>query len=140
MRNGRDLFLITIPVEPDWIVHVIGLPLSTRVGRMKRNPKLRLTLSNGKVIPLTSVGTVKGRLERLNLHNRNEFVIYPPVPGVQVTCLFPEELFSQVQAAIKQNITVSGRLVFRPGSAFPERVHVRRIEIHPAAEKLPQLA
>src|SRR5713101_4143870 len=104
---------------------------------MKKNPKLRLEASNGEIAPLTSVGTVKGRLERLNLHNRQEFIIYPPIPGVHVTCLFPEELFSQVQAAIKQNITVSGRLVFRPGSAFPERVHVRSIEIHPADEKLP---
>src|SRR5262249_9323233 len=107
---------------------------------MKRSLKARLTPSDGKIAPLTSVGTVKGRLERLNVHNRQEFIIYPPIAGVHVRCLFPEDLFSLVQAAIKQNITVSGTLVFRPESAFPERVHVRSIDIHPADEELPKLA
>lgn len=92
----------------------------------------------GGAIP--SEGTVTGRLERLNLHNRNEFALYAPVGGFSVTCSFPEEMLENVKAAIRKIVTVSGRLFFRPDSPFPERVQVRAIEVHPPDAELPTLA
>jgi hypothetical protein len=91
----------------------------------------------GASIP--SDGSVSGRLERLNLHNRNEFALYLPIGGFVVTCIFPEQLLSQVIAAIRQTVTVHGTLFFRPDSPFPDRVHVRSMEIHPPDEDLPTL-
>jgi hypothetical protein len=88
---------------------------------------------------IPSDGSVTGRLERLNIHNRREFALYPPITGFSVTCSFPDDMFPQVQAAIRKNVTVHGKLVFRPDSPFPERVQVRSIEIHPPDAELPTL-
>lgn len=92
----------------------------------------------GTAIP--SEGSVKGRLERLNLHNRFEFVIYPPIPGYSVKCSFRDDQYETIHDAIRKNVTVCGKLHFRPGSPFPQQVHVETIEIHPPDEQLPKLA
>jgi hypothetical protein len=89
---------------------------------------------------LRSVGTVTGRLERLNVHNKNEFILFPPVPGVQVVCSFTDELFPKVREAIKQNVTVTGTLFYQPDKPFPDRVHASELEIHPPDSELPKLA
>ncbi len=88
---------------------------------------------------IASEGFVTGFLERLNVHNRNEFVLYPPIAGAYVVCHFPSEMFEQVRAAIKRNVTVSGRLFYHPEKRFPEKVHVLTLEIHPPDEQLPKL-
>ena len=92
----------------------------------------------GTTIP--SEGSVKGRLERLNVHNRFEFVIYPPIPGYSVTCIFRDDLYEQIHQAVRRNVSVSGTLHFRPGRPFPDRVQVKSIEVHPPDDKLPKLA
>lgn len=91
----------------------------------------------GAAIP--SEGSVKGSLERLNLHNRNEFVLYTPIGGHSVICSFPDEQFDRVREAIRRNVTVSGTLYFYPDTPYPHRVHVRDIEIHPPDDQLPTL-
>lgn len=89
---------------------------------------------------IPSHGTVKGRLERLNVHlDKNEFTLYPPIDGYSVTCRFEDYLFETVQKAIKQNVTIYGKLFFKPDSPFPERVHVESVEIHPPDKELPTL-
>jgi hypothetical protein len=92
----------------------------------------------GALVP--SAGSVKGRLERLNLHNRCEFVIYPPISGYSVRCTFTDDLFDKIHEAIRRNVTVYGTLHFRPGRPFPDQVEVKSIEIHPPDEELPKLA
>ncbi len=92
----------------------------------------------GTTIP--SEGTVKGRLERLNVHNRFEFVIYPPIPGYSVRCVFQDDLYEQIHRAIRTNVTVSGTLHYRPGTPFPDWVQVKSVEVHPPDEQLPKLA
>jgi hypothetical protein len=91
----------------------------------------------GKAIP--SEGAVKGRLERLNLHNRLEFVIYPPVPGYSIRCVFRDDLYDTICAAIRKTVTVYGTLHFRPEKPFPEWVQVSQIEIHRPDAQLPTL-
>lgn len=87
----------------------------------------------------SSEGSVTGMLERLNVHDRNEFIVYPPIIGGQVTCSFPERLLDKVRQAVKKNVTVTGTQFYRPGSAVPSRVHVQDMEIHPADSELPSL-
>ncbi|MBI3465124.1 MAG: hypothetical protein HY000_19015 [Planctomycetes bacterium] len=84
-------------------------------------------------------GFVSGRLERLNVHNRNEFVLYPPIIGASIVCHFPDELFERVRDAIKRSVTVCGTLFYVPDKPFPDRVHVRALEIHPPDDELPKL-
>lgn len=85
-------------------------------------------------------GTVKGRVEKLNVHERHEFTLYTPIGGFAVLCTFKEELFEQVQQAIKRNVTVHGTLLSKTDNPYPERVHVDKIEVHPSDDKLPTLA
>ena len=89
---------------------------------------------------LASEGFVTGRLERINIHNRHEFGLYPPLGAARVTCRFEEPLLPQVQAALGRNVRVAGRLSFRPERAFPEHVLVKSIEVLPADSELPTLA
>jgi len=87
---------------------------------------------------LASEGSVTGILERLNVHDKNEFVLYPPLWGA-VTCAFPDELFEQVRAAIKRNVTVFGTLGYPPDKPYPAKVQVKSLEVHPPDDELPTL-
>lgn len=86
-----------------------------------------------------SKGTIKGRIEILNVHHRNQFTLYPPIGNHTIKCVFPEFLYEIVHAAVKQSVTVSGILTFRADSPYPERVRVESIELHPRDELLPTL-
>ena len=81
-----------------------------------------------------SEGSVKGRLESLNIHNKCECVLYPPVIGTRVVCTFPEELFEDVRSALKNNVTLFGTLYHKADKGFPERVHIREIVVHKSDE------
>ena len=90
----------------------------------------------GSAIP--SVGQVTGKLERLNVHDRYEFVLFPAA-GTRITCAFDEFMLEQVRMGVKRTVTVSGVLYFQPDKPVPDRVHVEKIEIHPADKELPRL-
>src|SRR5205814_3328411 len=61
----------------------------------------RLATSVDRIIGTAthSEGTVRGIVEKLNLHNRDEFTLFPVI-GQPVVCTFPDELFGQVKEAI----------------------------------------
>jgi hypothetical protein len=84
-----------------------------------------------------SKGTVKGRIEKLNVHNRHEFTLFPPIGEYAIQCIFDDELFDTVHSAIKRTITVSGTLYFKRDNPYPERIRVDAIEIHPDDADLP---
>lgn len=86
-----------------------------------------------------SHGRVTGRLERLNLHGRLEFVLYPPIRGFAIRCRFRPELFEDVRRALRRNIAVTGKLFFLAERPFPDRVEVETLEILPRDEELPSL-
>lgn len=88
---------------------------------------------------IASEGAVSGILEGINVHNRTEFVLYPPIPGNRIRCSFPEELFDAVIHAIRRNVTVWGTLYHDKDKAFPHMVQVKRMETHPRDTDLPTL-
>lgn len=88
---------------------------------------------------ITSDGSVKGTIERLNIHNRNEFALYPPGSENGINCSFDSDMFKQVHQAIDKNVTVSGKLHFRAGAAYPSHIVVERVDIHPPDDQLPSL-
>ena len=59
----------------------------------------------GNAIP--SNGEVTGSLERLNLHDRYEFVSFPAA-GSRIVCTFEESLLEQVRRGIKRVVTAFG--------------------------------
>lgn len=87
---------------------------------------------------INSEGSVTGFLERLNVHNKNEFVLYPPL-WEAVICTFPEQMFEQVRAAIKRNVTVYGTLTHPQDKPYPAKVQVKSLEVHPPDDELPTL-
>jgi len=89
---------------------------------------------------IDSEGDVSGRLERVNIRGRYEFVVYPPVFTRGVVCTFSAEMFPEVQAALGRFITASGTLKFRPNREVPDRLLVKSFEVHPPNEQLPTLA
>lgn len=89
---------------------------------------------------MPSHGSVKGRAERLNVHNCNEFTLYPPITGYSIICRFNDALFEKVRGAIKHNVTVHGRMHYMADGPFPERVEVESIDIHLPDDQLPPLA
>lgn len=84
-------------------------------------------------------GFVSGRLERLNVHEKNEFVLFPPIQGYSIVCRFGDPLLGQVREAIKRTVTVAGKMHYPPDSPFPRLVDVRTMEIHPTDDQLPTL-
>lgn len=95
-----------------------------------------------KILRTTMVqeGSVTGLLEKVNVHERCEFVLYPPIPGYAVNCDFPEAMLPLVRKAIKRNVTVRGSMHYYADHAFPKVVHVKSLEIHPCDDELPSLA
>jgi hypothetical protein len=89
--------------------------------------------------PIRSKGSVSGFLEGLNVHQKNEFILYPPIPGYRIVCSFPEEMFELVRSALKRNVTAIGTLFHHPDRPFPDRVHVDQLEVHPPNDQLPTL-
>ncbi len=84
-------------------------------------------------------GFVTGRIEKLNLHGRSEFTLFPAIPGYRIACRFPIEMLDEVRVAIHRTVTVYGRMNYAPGSPFPRTVIVRSLEIHPPDDQLPRL-
>jgi hypothetical protein len=112
---------------------------SLRINRTPVTPEFTANIEHLLSRVVHSEGSVRGVLERLNVHDRYEFTMYPSV-GRSVTCSFPDDLFQQVKDAIKRNVTAYGTLSYFMGSPFPEKAHVERIEIHPPDEQLPKLS
>jgi hypothetical protein len=85
-------------------------------------------------------GFVTGRLEKLNVHERNEFVLFPPIPGYSIVCRFEAGMLGKVLDAITSTVTVSGKMHYAPDSPFPRLVNVQTMDIHPPDDQLPTLS
>jgi hypothetical protein len=87
-----------------------------------------------------SEGTVKGRIERLNIHHdKNVCALFSPIHDRGIECSFDSEVFPQVHAAVGKNATVLGKLKFSGRSALPEHIYITSVEVHPDDDDLPTL-
>src|SRR5690606_1760169 len=88
----------------------------------------------------TALGSVRGRLEHINLHkDANGFRIYPVVGPPSIECRFPQELQEDASRAIGRNVRVHGKLHYRARSNLPYRIAVSRIVTLPFDSELPSL-
>lgn len=89
--------------------------------------------------PVRAWGSLKGVLERVNVHGKNEFFVYPPIRNRGIRCLFKPSLTDTVGSALKRSVTVHGIMLYRGDDAFPYLVEVEEITTHPHDDKLPTL-
>ncbi len=89
----------------------------------------------------TTIGTVRGTLDLINVHNgANTFRIYPIIGPTFVTCNFPTSLKDKAKGAIERYISVNGTLHYRFGCEHPHLIDAREIECMPDESTLPTLS
>lgn len=130
-----------------------------RLASPVRQRRLRATISNGdehaielqasveKTVTATlapvskSKGTVKGRLEFLNIHaSSNVFRIYSPVLPRYVVCHFPaSEILEKAKEAMGRKVSVAGVLSYHSRDAYPRSIEVTSLELLPEDSDLPGL-
>ena len=99
-------------------------------------PKIEAMLSP----ETTALGSVKGRLEFINIHGRtNVFRVYPTVGPSYVECRFSPAMIDEAKRAIGRSVLVYGKLHYKEVDRFAYRVDVRDIEILPLDSDLPSI-
>lgn len=113
--------------------------LKAVVGRTTITEQFTMSVKAATESSTTAEGFVTGILDKLNLHNKTELVLYLPIGNQQVTCTFEQDMLTQIRAALKRNVTVRGRLHYRSGKLFPHRVDAKSMRIHDRDIDLPTL-
>lgn len=80
-----------------------------------------------------------GRVERVDIHNKNVFDIYPPVGPDRVRCIAPKKIQSEVVAAIGRFVSVEGVALYRKDAPFPYAMKVESITPRKADADLPTM-
>jgi len=125
------------PSAPDEVVMTIrdGGPA------LEVSPALRTNAEKILKPKLRSLGTVKGRLEYLNIHGtRNVLRIFPEIGPAKVTCYFPEHLLDKAKSGIGQTVRVRGLVTYLARDAHPSSVRVEEIDVLPPNDELPNLS
>lgn len=71
-------------------------------------------------------GSVKGRIEYLNIHNKNVFYLYPPTGG-RVKCIFRENLKEKVIGGVNKSNSVQGILKLKRSEFLPYEIDAEDI-------------
>ena len=76
-------------------------------------------------------GSVSGKLEVVDLHNKLSFVIFPTIGPKKVRGTFSEALRQRVLESIGRYVTIHGTLLYRGDKSFPfAATELSEIEIH----------
>lgn len=84
-----------------------------------------------------SHGSVMGTIEKLDIHGRNVFALFPMPDEKQIVCEFPVEYLDLVCSAINRKVTVWGTLKYKHNGVYPIHINVDDIDIHPEESELP---
>lgn len=77
-------------------------------------------------------GEIKGVIERVNIHNRNDFVIYLDINGGAVECHFKEsELLKGVRESLGKTVIARGKLRYIGSDIHPCTASVDELEMIP---------
>ena len=79
-------------------------------------------------------GSVSGRLEAINIHNKNKFLLYPIIGPSRVSGKFDSKLRKKFTAAVGCYVTVYGKLRYKTWDKFPYAIFATDIEIHPEGD------
>ncbi len=87
-----------------------------------------------------SHGEVKGKIERVNIHDRSDFYLYPEFWSGTVTCHFNEDdLLEKVRTALGKVVIISGLLEFIGTDVNPVAAKVSSVEIQPENYQPPSI-
>jgi hypothetical protein len=86
-----------------------------------------------------SRGSIIGRIEAINLHERREATLYDEVDHARVVLVFPEDMFEQVRQALRRRVEASGEII-EDEAGRPTRVRLEELEVLPGDEELRPLA
>jgi hypothetical protein len=112
---------------------------SVGIGKTKLTDRYTSNIDRLLESAVISLGSAKGTIERLNLHKKNEFTLYPAI-GEPINCHFKDALFEKIRSALKRSVTVFGRMHRFFGNPFPEKASVEDLEVHPYDDDLPKLS
>jgi len=111
------------------------------------DPGDRVLVSPRAALPLLDVappvqrnviGSVTGRLESLNVHERREASVYNELDGDRVVVSFPEEDYVRVHAALRQRVEIFG-VITEDADGRPMRLRLEDLERLPSDDELPTL-
>jgi hypothetical protein len=87
-----------------------------------------------------SIGSVSGKIEAINLHDRNrKFQIFPTIGPSRVWGTFKTRDRALFANAVDKYVTVYGRLHYKKWDRFPYAINAESIDVHDI-ESLPTLA
>jgi hypothetical protein len=85
-------------------------------------------------------GTIKGTIERINIHDRKEFIIYLDVTGEGVECHFKgDETLNIIKSALGERVLAYGKLDYIGGDVDPYKAMIEEIEVAPKGYSIPDL-
>jgi len=87
----------------------------------------------------SALGSISGRMDKLDVHGKNTFAIFPPTTTHQVWCSFEDDLLPKVLASVTKTVTVYGMMHYVADRFMPMTVEAHDIEPHEPEEKLPRL-
>lgn len=86
----------------------------------------------------TSHGTIRGRLEVVNLHgNPCTAVIYPVIGAKKIRCVFRKPAFPNIGDFLDKAVDAQGVLKFLGDSRFPFEMELKELKALPAPRDLP---
>lgn len=88
----------------------------------------------------TALGSVKGKLEQMNLHGKKQFRIYPSHKRPTfITCRISQSLVDRAAESMNRHVIVSGRLTYKQGEDFASEIDVQDIVTLPPESELPTM-
>lgn len=119
------------------VAQVDGAPEESRV---VVEPEATLqTLIVARPAQLRVIGSVVGRLERLNMHQRREAALWNELDQRSVLVTFAEEFYQRVHGALRQRVEVFGTIV-EDADGRPLRIRLQDLEVLASDENLPTLS
>lgn len=83
---------------------------------------------------------IVGKLERLDIHNKTQFDIYPVIGPSRIRCSASKSLHAKIVASVGCWVTVDGWALYRKDSPFPYAMKVEDIFPRKGDEELPLMA
>jgi hypothetical protein len=80
-----------------------------------------------------------GRIERVDIHNKNSFDIYPVVGPERVRCSAPKRLQSDILASVGSYVSVEGIALYRKDARFPYAMRVENLHRRKPDSELPSM-
>lgn len=114
--------------------HRLNVRISAGNNSVLINSKLRETIDRIAGKDEYSVGSVSGKIEAINLHNRTrKFYIFPIIGPSRVLGTFKSRDRAKFASAVDKYVTVFGILRYKQWDRFPYAIKAELIEIHDPA-------